>query len=84
MGNRISPAAEEGLVLIPRPPKKELNVLVMVKGDERYIFIYSDGFELDTLRTFGRYAACPELSFTWYDAAVLSKRVRALNPPEGI
>jgi hypothetical protein len=28
------------------------------------------------LRTFGRYASDPELSFSWYDAAVLSQKLR--------
>jgi hypothetical protein len=28
------------------------------------------------LRTLGRFASNPELSFTWYDAAVLSQKIR--------
>jgi hypothetical protein len=28
------------------------------------------------LRVLGRFASNPELSFTWYDAAVLSQKVR--------
>ena len=30
----------------------------------------------ETLRVLGRYASNPELSFTWYDAAVLSQKIR--------
>ena len=30
------------------------------------------------LRTLGRYAADPELSFSWYDAAIMSKKIREL------
>lgn len=55
---------------------KEINVLAMVKGEERYIFLYDDAHRTDTLRMLGRYAADPQLSFTWYDAAVLSKKIR--------
>ncbi|MGN6546824.1 MAG: hypothetical protein ACTHK7_17340 [Aureliella sp.] len=55
---------------------KEINVLAMVKGEERYIFLYDDEHRTETLRMLGRYAADPELSFTWYDAAVLSKKIR--------
>lgn len=55
---------------------KEINVLAMVKGEERYIFLYDDAHRVETLRMLGRYAADPQLSFTWYDAAVLSKKIR--------
>ncbi len=55
---------------------KEINVLAMVKGEERYIFLYDDAHRVETLRMLGRYAADPQLSFSWYDAAVLSKKIR--------
>ena len=55
---------------------KDINVLALVKGDERYIFLYDDDNRAETLRTLGRYASNPELSFTWYDAAVLSQKIR--------
>ena len=54
----------------------DLNVLALVKGTERYIFLY-DGLHRDeALRTLGRYASNPELSFTWWDAAVASQKIR--------
>jgi hypothetical protein len=52
------------------------NILVFVKGTERYVFVFSDASRAETLRTFGRFASDPGLSFTWYDAAVLSAKVR--------
>ena len=55
---------------------QDINVLALVKGAERYIFLYDDASRAETLRTLGRYASNPELSFTWYDAAVLSQRIR--------
>ncbi len=55
---------------------KEINVLALVKGEERYIFLYDDANRTETLRMLGRYAADPQLSFSWYDAAVLSKKIR--------
>ena len=55
---------------------QDINVLALVKGEERYIFLYDDNRRADTLRTLGRFASDPELSFTWYDAAVLSQKVR--------
>ena len=55
---------------------QDINVLALVKGAERYIFLYDDSNRAETLRTLGRYASDPELSFTWYDAAVLSQKIR--------
>ena len=55
---------------------QDINVLALVKGAERYIFLYDDQNRAETLRMLGRYASNPELSFTWYDAAVLSQKVR--------
>jgi hypothetical protein len=56
-----------------------INVLALVKEGERYIFLYDDQSTSQVLQTLGRYAADPELSFSWYDAAVLSQRVRHLQ-----
>lgn len=61
---------------------KDINVLALVKGKERYIFLYSDDKRAEALRTLGRYASNQELSFTWYDAAVLSQRIRHSAPRE--
>ena len=55
---------------------KEINVLALVKGTERYVFLYDDANRAEALRTLGRYASNPDLSFTWYDAAVLSQKIR--------
>ena len=55
---------------------QDINVLALVKGSERYIFLFDDENRAETLRTLGRYASNPELSFTWYDAAVLSQKIR--------
>jgi hypothetical protein len=54
----------------------DINVLALVKGAERYIFLYDDENRSEVLRTLGRYASNPDLSFSWYDAAVLSQKVR--------
>lgn len=54
----------------------DVNVLALVKGQERYLFLYGDSQQSDALRALGRQASNPELSFTWYDAAVLSRRIR--------
>ena len=55
---------------------QDINVLALVKGAERYVFLYDDDSRPETLRVLGRYASNPDLSFTWYDAAVLSQKIR--------
>jgi hypothetical protein len=55
---------------------QDINVLALVKGEERYVFLYDDSSRAETLRTLGRFASNPELSFSWYDAAVLSQKIR--------
>ena len=54
----------------------DINVLALIRGPERYIFLYNDTTRDEILRILGRFAANPELSFTWQDAAVLSQRIR--------
>ncbi|MEN1678019.1 MAG: hypothetical protein AAGJ46_00390 [Planctomycetota bacterium] len=55
----------------------DVNVLALVKGNERYVFLYDDSQQAEALRALGRQASDPELSFTWHDAAILSKKIRA-------
>ncbi len=62
----------EGFVTV----SQDINVLALVKGQERYVFLYNDRNRAETLRVLGRFASNPDLSFTWYDAAVLSQKIR--------
>ncbi len=60
-----------------------INVLALVKDGERFVFLYDDESFSEVLQTLGRYAADPELNFSWYDAAVLSQKVRRLQHEAG-
>ena len=57
----------------------DVNCVAIVKGDERYVFLFTDDNMTETLRQLGRFASNPELSFTWYDAAILSQKIRQLT-----
>lgn len=61
---------------------QDINVLALVKGEERYIFLFNDDNRSETLRTLGRYASDSQLSFSWYDAAVLSQKIRNTQKKE--
>lgn len=58
----------------------DTNVLCLAKDNGgRYVFLWPDD-ELALLdKTLGRYAADPELDFTWGDAAALALRARGMN-----
>ena len=55
---------------------RDINVVALVKGSERYVFLYDDESRAETLQMLNRYAADPKLSFSWYDASVLGQKVR--------
>lgn len=59
--------------------QRELNVLALVKESERYIFLYDEESCDELLLTIGQFAADKDLTFTWYDAAVLAQKVRRLR-----
>lgn len=48
----------------------------LAKHTERYIINYDTDSRAEALRTLGRWATNPELSFTWLDAACGSQAIR--------
>jgi hypothetical protein len=67
---------------------REFNVLALIKGEERYIYVYDDASRTPLLEAFRSQAANPELSFNWFDAAVLTQKAHeqaagsSLEPPQ--
>lgn len=55
--------------------------LIFRKDGEEYRFRFVAARRAEAIRIMGRWAADPALSFSWYDAAVLSQRVRQLQDP---
>ena len=54
--------------------RQELNVLALIKGTEKYVFVYDDASRQLLIDTFRDQAADPRVSFTWFDAAVLTEK----------
>lgn len=54
----------------------DINVVALVKGEERYVYVYTDKNKEAILRVLGEHAKNPDLSFTWHDALILSLRIR--------
>ena len=57
---------------------RELNVLALFKGNERFIFVYDDDARESLVDDLRHKAADPTVALNWFDAAVLTERVR--NP----
>lgn len=55
---------------------RELNVLALFKGDHRYIFVYDDDSRDALIDHIRHKAADPAVPINWFDAAVLTERVR--------
>ena len=58
---------------------KNVNVLSLVKDGESYMFLYVDTEIAEVLRQFGRFAANVDLNFNWFDAAVMSQRMKEME-----
>lgn len=56
--------------------RREFNVLALIKGSERYVFVYDDDSRPNLIQAFRDQAADPELSFSWFDAAVMTEKAR--------
>ena len=56
--------------------EQQVHVLRLDKGGERYILLYTSDRRSIVLRRLSEWAANPELSFSWYDAARMSHEVR--------
>lgn len=57
-----------------------INVVAIVHSDDRYIFLFDDSPESyqRLMQTLGQFAGNAELSFSWHDAAALSRAARKL------
>lgn len=64
---------------------REFNVLALIKGQERYVYVYDDESRSSLLDAIRAQAADANLSLSWFDAAVLTQKIKeqtaALSPP---
>lgn len=54
----------------------EMSIAILSKGNEKYVFLYHDETKEQAIQMLWRFASNPELSFNWYDAAILCDRIR--------
>ncbi len=55
---------------------REFNILALIKGDERFIFVYDDESRAELIDALRDQAADPRLTLSWFDAAVLTEKAR--------
>ena len=54
----------------------DLNVLALIKGNERFVYVYDDGSREAVIDALRDQAADPDVTLNWFDAAVLTERAR--------
>jgi len=54
----------------------DLNVLALIRGPERFIFVYDETSREEILHAIRNAAANPDVSLSWFDAAVLTTRAQ--------
>src|SRR5262249_15987578 len=63
---------------------QEFNVLALIKGEERYVYVYDDQSRGALVEFFHAQAADPDLTLSWFDAAVLTRKAEEqAGSPEG-
>ena len=75
----ISIVGSRGNSLQERLVPQDLHLLALVKGEEHYVFLYEEEAKSELIQTLREWAADPRLSFSWFDAAVLTARLQSLD-----
>ena len=53
-----------------------VNMICIVKGDQKYIWFFTDSQRENTKRNIGEMASNPDFDFNWHDAAKVLEQVR--------
>lgn len=56
--------------------EQELNVLALVKGEHRFVFVYDDLAQPALAALLNDWAVDPRLTFSQFDAAVIAQKSR--------
>lgn len=55
-----------------------MNVVTLLKGEQRFVFLFDNVSLTEAIQMAKRYAADPEFLFNWYDASVVIRIMRSL------
>lgn len=59
-------------------PKRTLHLVVLERDGESYWFRFETSRREEAIQRIGRMASDPELSLTWFEAAVLAQKIRSV------
>jgi hypothetical protein len=67
---------------------REFNVIALIKGSERYVYVYDDSSRTALVEAFHAQAADAALSLNWFDATILTQKAEEQavgkdSPPPG-
>ena len=65
------------------PTDVDLNIVLLKRAGETYVFAIEEGRHEEALCLFGRYAARSDLSFTWQDASLVARQLWILVEEDG-
>jgi len=55
----------------------EIIVVALIKGEERFVFLFPEENRSEAIRAVGTMATNEDINFSWYDAAVLSQKINS-------
>lgn len=63
---------------------EEIKVLILLKGEEKYVFVYDSSTRADVLKAIQRYADHEDLNFTQKDADFLIDQVKKKDAEQDV
>lgn len=60
--------------------KAEKNVIVLQRGEQKFVFLFQDNHVERLKQELGNMASDPESPFTWHDATLALNKVKELCP----
>lgn len=64
---------------LPQLERGDRYAIVIEKGSERYVFLFDDDSKEECLRRAAKFANDPSLSFTWYDAVLVTRKMKSIR-----
>lgn len=64
--------------------RQEVNVLTLLKGSERFVYIFDEESCDQLVNVLRDHAANPQLTINWFDVAVLIEKIHNQHMPHAI
>lgn len=71
-------------MILSNQPDSDFYVIALIRGGEKFVWMYRADQTIDLFSSFGVFAALPCYSFTWVDTNNLRAKVLAELAKEGV